>query len=331
LTGQGVRASIRRLETTFVGRCARSFLALEGIDRALVLGAQAFTALIPLLLLVTALAPADQRDVVSDALIGRFRLSGDAADAVKTLFAHSGGDGSIGVLSVLLLLFSGVSLTRRMQRMYQQGWRLEAPPGVGHAVHAALGLAALLLGISLLYLARALVESLPVTGLMLLTVSAVASLLLWTAVPWLLLDRRIAWRRLLPTGALTAICTSIYGIVSTIYMPRLLDTYSRRYGMFGVTLALIGWLLAIAFIVVAATVVASEFDRAPEPWARRLRRRLRIQPSAAEDRPLDGVILPPPVPHPAASGPLQTGLPMSVDPAGGDSPERARPTSDRSP
>ena len=49
-------------------------------------------------------------------------------------------------------------------------------------------------------------------------------------------------------------------------MPRLLETYSRRYGLFGVTLALVGWLLAIAFTVVAATTVATEFDRAPDPW-----------------------------------------------------------------
>jgi membrane protein len=255
---------------------------LQGVDRALVIASQAFTGLIPLLLLVAALAPADHRDVVSDAIIGRFRLSGDAADAVDTLFAHPGGSAT-GVFSGLLLFASGVSLTRRMQRMYQQAWRLEAPPGVGHTVHAALGLTALLLGIGLLYFARALVGSLPASDLLVLTVSAVVGFLLWTAVPWLLLNRRLAWRRLVPTGILTAVGTTAYGLASTIYMPRLLETYSRRYGLFGVTLALVGWLLAIAFIVVAVTVVASEFDRTPDPWAGRLRRRLRTSP--AEDRP----------------------------------------------
>jgi membrane protein len=55
--------------------------------------------------------------------------------------------------------------------------------------------------------------------------------------------------------------------------------------MFGVTLALVGWLLAIALIVVAATVVAAEFDRAPDPWAERLRRRLRLARVAEAGRP----------------------------------------------
>jgi uncharacterized BrkB/YihY/UPF0761 family membrane protein len=85
-----------------------------------------------------------------------------------------------------------------------------------------------------------------------------------------------------PLGVLTSVCTTVYGVASTIYMPRLLETYSLRYGLFGVTLALVGWLLAISFIVVAATAVAAEFDRAPDPWARRIRRRLGIGPSAVE-------------------------------------------------
>jgi membrane protein len=200
---------------------------------------------------------------------------------VDQLFAHPGDSSSIGLMSSFLLIFSGVSLTRRMQRMYQQAWRLEPPPGVGHTLHAALGLTALVFGLSLLYLARGLVESLPWSELLLLVVSAGASFLLFTTVPWLLLDRRIAWRRLVPTGALTAVCTSAYGVASTIYMPRLMETYSQRYGLFGVTLALVGWLLAVAVILVASAVVAAELDRAPEAWARRLRRRLGIEPPGA--------------------------------------------------
>jgi membrane protein len=301
LTTQGFRALTGRLETTFPGRCAFSFIALQGIDRALVLASQAFTALIPLLLLAAALAPADQRDVVSSGIIGRFRLTGEAAAAVEQLFAHSGSS-SIGLLSGFLLLFSGISLTRRMQRMYQQAWRLEAPPGVGHALHAALGLTALLLGLSLLYIARALVGSLPWSDVLLLVVSAGASFVLYTTVPWLLLDRRVAWRRLVPTGVLTAVCTSAYGVASTVYMPRLMETYSQRYGLFGVTLGLVGWLLAIAVIIVASAVVAAEFDRAPEPWARHLRQSSGIEPSVAGDGSLEVLPTRPAPTEPAIGG-----------------------------
>jgi membrane protein len=285
---------------TFPGRCVRSFLELQGVDRAVVLSSQAFTALIPLLLLVAALAPAGRRDVVSGALIGRFRLSGDAAAAVRQLFAHP-GDGSIGVLSVLLLLFSVVSLTRRLQRMYQQAWRLESPPGAGQALNVGLGLTVLVVGISQQYLCRTLVGALPAGAVLVTPISALTNLLLWATVPWLLLGRRIGWRRLLPAGVLTAACTSVYGFASTIYMPALLESYDRRYGLFGVTLALIGWLLAIAFIVVAATATAAEFDRAGDPWARRVRRALGIEPAVVAVPQLVAVLAASPAPPPDRS------------------------------
>jgi membrane protein len=208
LSAHDLRTLGHRLEATFAGRSVRRFIELQGLDRAVVLSSQAFTALIPLLLLVTALAPAGRSDVVATSIVRRFELGGNSADAVNQLFAHS-GDSSTGVLSVLLLLFSGVSLSRRLQRLYQEAWGLQAPPGVGRAVDAALGLAVLVLGIGLLYLARTLVGSLPAGAVLVAPVSIVASLLVWTSVPWLLLHRRIAWRRLLPGGTLTAACTSI--------------------------------------------------------------------------------------------------------------------------
>jgi membrane protein len=249
-----------------------------------VLASQSFTALIPLLLLVSALAPADRRDGVSDAMIGRFRLTGDAAAAVDQLFAHS-GSGPVGLLSGFLLVFSGISLTRRLQRLYLQVWRREAASGVGHAVHAVLGLTALLAGLSLVYLARTLAGSVPHSGLLVPVVSVAVGVLLYATVPWLLLDRRVPWRRMVPTGVLTAVLIGAYGIASAVYMPRLMESYSRRYGLFGVTLALVGWLLAIAVILVAAAVVAAEFDRAPEPWARRLRSRAHVRAEDPTGRP----------------------------------------------
>jgi membrane protein len=240
--------------------------------------------------LVTALAPADDRDAVSAAIIRRFELSGSAADSMAQLFAHS-GNGSTGVLSVFLLFFSGVSLAKRLQRMYQQAWGLEAWPRGGRALNAALGLTVLVLGISLLYFARALLGALPAGDVLVTPVFFLSSFLLWSTVPWLLLDRRIAWRRFIPAGALTAACATAYGAFSIVYMPRQLASYSERYGLFGVTLALIGWLLGVALIIVAATAVAATMDRAQDPWARQIRRVIGVAPVALPAASADGMLL----------------------------------------
>ena len=79
---------------------------------------------------------------------------------------------------------------------------------------------------------------------------------------------------------------SLYGVATSIYMPHLMESYSERYGLFGVTVALVGWLLCISFIVVAATVVAAEFDTGAGglgPSAAREARCRRTSPR--EDRP----------------------------------------------
>ena len=264
----------QRLESTFLGRCVTTFVAIQGLDRAMVIASQAFTALIPLLILVSTVLPRAEGNTVSDALIRRFGLSGDAAGSVETVFAHS-GTGSVGVVSVLLLVYSGVSLTRRLQRLCLTVWQLPPLPGMRGPVNATVGLAVLLVEIALIALVRTIVRSLPFDWVVLgLPVSVGAGLVLWTSIPWLLHDRRISWWRLLPAGFLAATCSSLYGVATSIYMPRMMATYNERYGLFGVTVALVGWLLCISFILVVAITVAAELDRSPEPWAQRLRQRL---------------------------------------------------------
>lgn len=266
-----------------MGRCVRGFLDLEGLDRALVLAAQAFTALLPLLMVVASLGPAGQRGGVADGMINRFGLEGEAADAVSALFARpDSATGSVTLASLVLLLFSALSFTKRLQRMYQQAWGLPRI-GVRGSVDAALGLGALLVELALLYLGRSLVRGLPADRAFELPLTLTLGVLLWTSIPWLLLHRRVYWRRLLPVGILASAAMSLYGMATSIYMPHLIESYSSRYGVFGVTIAIVGWLLAIAVILVASTVVGAEIDRSREPWARALRRRLRAEPVASDD------------------------------------------------
>lgn len=275
----------QRLEGSFLGRCVSAFVALQGLDRAMVIASQAFTALIPLLILLSAVLPTEGGADVADAIVGKFELTGDAARSVETVFASSTEAGSVGVVSLLLLVFSGVTLTRRLQRLYQQAWQLPPLLGVRGSLRAAMGLAVLLVEIALFSMIRGLVRALPFEWLLGVPLSVLANVVLWTSIPWLLLDRRVEWRRLIPAGVLAGLSAALYGFATTIYMPRLMESYSQRYGLFGVTVSLVGWLLCISFIVVATTVVAAELDRAPQTWARRLRARLGITPEGPTQTP----------------------------------------------
>ena len=214
-----VASLARRLWESFLGRCIHRFIRMEGIDRSLVLSSQAFTALIPLLILVSALASPGGRDAVAGTIITKFGLSGESAASVEELFEVSiGAQTTLGFTSAVLLLYSGVSFTRRLQKMFRAAWNQEKG-GVRSNLFATLGLFVFLVEVLLLYGIMTLVRDLQVSWWLVLVLSALVGLVPWTSIPYLLLDRRIHWRRLLVAGALTSAAMAIYSTATTFYMP----------------------------------------------------------------------------------------------------------------
>jgi uncharacterized membrane protein YvlD (DUF360 family) len=275
-TGELV-ALTQRVWGSFLGRCVQRFVGMAGIDRCIVLSSQAFTALIPLLLLVSALAPSDEPDVVSASLIRKFGLTGKSANAVEQLFQipDDAVNSSLSIFSAVLLVFSGVSFSRRLQVMYRAAWRQEKA-GVRSQLFAALGLFALLAEVLLLYGIHSLARHLSAGWLVTLPLSAATGLVLWTSIPYLLLDRQVHWRRLLVAGGVSATGTAIYGVATAIYMPPLIERYTNEFGLFGISIALIGWLLAVSGVVVASAAIGAEFDASLSPWAVRLKVRYHL-------------------------------------------------------
>ncbi len=250
---------------------------MEGIDRAITLASQAFTALIPILILASTLTPKGDANVVAETMIRKFDLSGVTADAVNQLFTvPEGANGSLSAISILLLLFSGISFTRRMQRMYRAAWN-EEKAGVRSALFAALGLLAIMLEATVLYAIRSLVRHLPLNWLIMFPLSFATGVVLWTSIPWLLLNRGIHWRRLVAQGVIASACISVYGIATSIYMPGLIERSISQFGLFGITIAIIGWLLAISMVLVASAAIGAEFDLTRDRWALELKTRFNLR------------------------------------------------------
>src|SRR4029079_5507821 len=89
-TGAGAAAAQpgRRRTLRFAERAVRRFFDIEGSVQSTVLAAQAFTSLIPFMVVVAAFAPGNGD--LADRLVDRFDLSGASARSVQQLFASSG-------------------------------------------------------------------------------------------------------------------------------------------------------------------------------------------------------------------------------------------------
>jgi membrane protein len=72
-------------------------------------------------------------------------------------------------------------------------------------------------------------------------------------------------RQLLPGAVVASIGQVVVSFYSALWMPRLVTSNAERYGVIGVTFALLAWLIVIGFTVVAAAVVSAEIGGARRP------------------------------------------------------------------
>jgi len=237
----------------FAERAVRRFFDIEGSVQATVLAAQAFTSLIPFMVVVAAFAPGNGD--LADRLVERFDLSGASARSVEQLFASSGETQSaITWISLVILLLSALSFTRALQRIFQRAYAYDKG-GVKDISRGCGWIAGLVAWIAISSPLKGALQN--VGGILLaLTVSSVTGFVLWLGTPMLLLGER-DWHRLAPGALSSALLAVLLGVASSIYVPLAMTWSADRYGLIGIAFALQSWLLVAAFVVVVGAVVGA--------------------------------------------------------------------------
>jgi membrane protein len=231
----------------FIRDWLEGFVALQGFDRAVALAGQAFTALIPLLIVYAAVTSnASGRDF-AEQIIDAFDLKGSAADTIRQAFAPPASvESSVSIFGVFLLIFSALAFTRALQRLYQLAWG-QTSLGMRAAKWGLFWLGILILWITVRPIL--LGWSHGVTRLLL---SIGLSGLVWLITPYMLLGRRISWQRLAPTALLTGFGMTVLALCSAIWMPHSVATSAAQFGTIGVAFALLSWLVGYGLVLVIA-------------------------------------------------------------------------------
>jgi membrane protein len=60
-----------------------------------------------------------------------------------------------------------------------------------------------------------------------------------------------------PTALITAVGMSALGTASIVYMPRAIADSADRYGMIGIAIALVSWLVGVGFVLVISAAVGA--------------------------------------------------------------------------
>jgi membrane protein len=257
-----VRRVVRWVQKSLLGRIVVASLEIRLYDRALTLAGQAFIALVPLLILVATLLSGSGAVALGDWLVNRFALADASADAVHSLFVRPpSASGGLTILSVLTVLVSASSFARSVQRTYEIAWQLPAR-GLRRAINGIQGACLLIIVLAALAYLAGLADRLP--GGLIVTVVAQACVALpgWWLASWLLLTRRVAWRLVLPGAVVSAFGQVLVGAAEARYVPHLIERNAERYGVIGVAIALISWLVVIALLIVVSAVVGAELGAA---------------------------------------------------------------------
>ncbi|HMJ36680.1 MAG TPA: YhjD/YihY/BrkB family envelope integrity protein [Baekduia sp.] len=245
----GGHAAVARLARSGRGVLER-LLELEIIDRSLVVGAQAFSALIPLLIVLSSLG-ARGGESFANGVIDRFGLSGAGADAVHRTFDAPADDTTITLLGGLVVVYSTLAFTRALQRTFERAWDLPRRGMKG------TGWGLLWIGVIAAYWAVVPVAGDDLPSPLGTAAALAASFLLWLVTPYVLLARRVPWRALVPQAALSAIGMTILGIGAAIYAPRAIGSSASEFGVIGVAFALLSLLWAAGFVLVTAAAIGS--------------------------------------------------------------------------
>jgi membrane protein len=238
-------------------RVINRFQKIVGFDRSMALASSALTAIIPLTILCGAVLSSFSDYDAAERIIQRYGLTGQGAQAVRSLLAPAEGtSASVGVFGSVFLVISVLSFARATQRLFEQTWEL--PPlsvrntknglwwilGLG-GYAAVTGWLHAVLGGSKFGLVASVCE-IPVS----------VAFLVWSG--WDLSAKRIPWRDLLPFGITAAVLTALYSVGATVYLPRLFNSYASRYGAVGAVFAMISALFAAMFVIVASAALGRE-------------------------------------------------------------------------
>ncbi|MCW2952170.1 MAG: ribonuclease [Conexibacter sp.] len=229
--------------------------ALDVIDRSLAVGAQAFSALIPLLIFLAAAGA--RGGSFADTLVKTFGLRGAGAEAVRESFGTRHGDVTLTVVGVVLMLSSALAFARALQRIFERSWDLPRR-GLRNTGWDVIWLAVFAGYWAAFPLLR---EELP--GPLSVAFLLADSFVMWLITPYLLLARRISSKRLVPQAALTAVGMTLLSAAATLYGPRAISNSAAQFGAIGVAFALLTILWVAGFVLVFSAVAGAVLASPP--------------------------------------------------------------------
>lgn len=221
-------------------------------DRIILFGAALLLSVLPLIILLNALASRRIDDDISLHL----GLNRQGAHVVEGLFRPSSVSFDFGVLVALVLSLAGtVAVARSVQVIYERAFAQPSGRGMANVLRCfvwVVVVAGLLVADGAT--SRPLRDAPAGPVLLALANLAALTLFFWWSAHFLLAGRE-PWRRLWSVALATGLFWIGLGVFASLYFSSTLVSDSRLYGAIGVVFTLVTWFIAMGAVITLGAVV----------------------------------------------------------------------------
>ena len=249
-----VRAGVRNVAGRFVIRALRDIRNLEVFDRAMTLAAQAFTSILPILIVAGSLRGSLNPE--ADALFAQsLNLDDHTAELVaESMPELTGGVTFAQVVGALLLIIAATSFARALERCFRHIWRTPRA-SIRFAWRWVAAIVAIVIGIVIVSATRNVVRGTGAISVVEFVVESVIWCGLWWIASWIVINRSVSLRALLPGSVLAGLGFAGAAVVGRVYLPIVLASSADQFGVLGLAFSYIGWLFVLmAIFLIAATI-----------------------------------------------------------------------------
>ena len=234
------------------------FFRLELLERSFGLAAQAFVALLPLVIAVVSVFVDDSGALIAGQLSDRYGLDQVARRAIESLYTATTDVVTISWLALAMSFLSAFSLSRRLARTYAAIF--EVPPLPRRQTWH--GLVWIALQVSLLIVASTMRDIYRSQGGVIEVLAVIGLVATWLFVDWFgvrLLVPAVANRLIIASAIVCGIGRLGVTVWAAIYMPTAMSDQAAQYGPIGVTFTIFTYLLVNVVVYLAGPLLVTSW------------------------------------------------------------------------
>jgi membrane protein len=95
------------------------------------------------------------------------------------------------------------------------------------------------------------------------TVRLFVACVAWWPVQRALLGARVSWQALAPGAIITGVGQAVLILASSLVVPLMFNHQTARYGIAGIGVALVSWLVVLGWLLVVAALLGAELGHTP--------------------------------------------------------------------